>query len=226
MTADLAGVRSAYDRWAAIYDTDRNPMLALETPLLRAALPDVDGRDVLDLGCGTGRHALWLAAAGARVMALDFSAEMLRVAQRKPGAANIDFRVHDLGNVLPFAANTFDVVVSALVLEHIADLGLCFAEVQRVLRAGGTAVVSAMHPAMFLRGAQARFTDPVGDVRVLPGSVNHSISAMIMAALRAGLQLIGVSEYAPDATFAAQHPRAEKYVGWPMLVVMQLQRAR
>ena len=54
---------------------------------MRDALGDVRGRRVLDLGCGTGRHAIPLAAAGAVVTAVDFSEQMLAAARRKPGAS-------------------------------------------------------------------------------------------------------------------------------------------
>jgi hypothetical protein len=43
-----------------------------------------------------------------------------------------------------------------------------------------------------------------------------------MAAARAGFRLSDAVELAPDAEFAARYPRAEKYVGWPMLVVLRL----
>ena len=58
-------VRSGYDRWAVIYDREANPLIALEEPVVREALGDVAGLSVLDLGCGTGRHSVWLAGRGA-----------------------------------------------------------------------------------------------------------------------------------------------------------------
>jgi malonyl-CoA O-methyltransferase len=79
-----------------------------------------------------------------------------------------------------------------------------------------------MHPAMFLRGSQARFTDPTSGELVQPGSIAHSISDFVMAARRAGLRLTSIEEFSPDTDFAARYPRAEKYIGWPMLVVMHL----
>ena len=85
--ADVLEIRSGYDRWAAVYDHDANPLQALEGPQLCAAVGDPRGLDALDLGCGTGRHSLWLAAAAANLTAIDFSEGMLarRVASRRGG---------------------------------------------------------------------------------------------------------------------------------------------
>ena len=79
-----------------------------------------------------------------------------------------------------------------------------------------------MHPAMFLLGIQARFTDPSTGELVQPGSIAHSIGAFVMAAVRAQLRLTDIEEISPDAEFAEMYPRAAKYIGWPMLVVLHL----
>jgi malonyl-CoA O-methyltransferase len=222
MASILEGVRKGYNRWAVVYDHDRNPLPALEEPIMRAAFDNVAGLAVLDMGCGTGRHALWLASHGGLVTAVDFSEGMLAEARQKPFADKVRFLQHDLHDTLPFADDAFDLIVSGLVLEHIHDLGVFFGEARRVLKPSGRAVVSAMHPAMVLRGSQARFTDPESGEIVQPGSISHSISDFVMAAVRKGFQMENVSEYAPDATFAVEYPRAEKYIDWPMLVVMSL----
>ena len=215
-------IRAGYDRWALVYDHDANPLPALEEPIVKQAVGEVRNQAVLDLGCGTGRHAVWLAAAGARVTALDFSEGMLAEARRKAATTAIEFCVHDLSTRLPFADETFALVISGLVLEHLSDLSAFFDEAHRVLRADGRAVVSAMHPAMSLRGSQARFTDPASGEIVQPGGFSHRMGDLVMAALCAGFRLDAVGEYAPDPDFAARYPRAVKYVGWPMLVVLQL----
>jgi RimJ/RimL family protein N-acetyltransferase/ubiquinone/menaquinone biosynthesis C-methylase UbiE len=220
----LSSVRGGYDRSAAIYDHDANPLQAMEGPIVRAALGNVHDLKALDLGCGTGRHTLWLAENGATVTALDFSQGMLAEARRKSAAVAIQFLQHDLHERLPFENGSFDIIVSGLVLEHLRDLPAFFSEAHRVLKPTGRAIVSTMHPAMFLRGTQARFTDPTTGELIQPGSIAHPLSEITMSAVRAGFKLSNLQESAPDADFAAKYPRAEKYIGWPMLVVLSLIR--
>jgi ubiquinone/menaquinone biosynthesis C-methylase UbiE len=216
-------IRVGYDRWSEIYDQEANPLIGLEEPVVREALGDVAGLSVLDLGCGTGRHTLWMANAGAAVTAVDFSEGMMEKARSKPGAEKVRFLVHDLQERLPFDDCCFDRVVSGLVLEHLHDMAAFFSEAHRVLRAGGRAVVSGMHPAMFLRDVRARFRDPATGEKVEPGSVEHTLGDAVMAAVRAGFALTGIDERAADAELASRYPRAGKYLGWPMLVVLRLQ---
>src|ERR1041384_1574848 len=156
----VVATRVGYDRWAASYDDDANPLPILEGALVQQLLGDVRGLEVLDLGCGTGRHATSMASRGARVTAVDFSVRMLERAKEKRGDANITFQVCDLTKSLPFEAATFDLVVCALVLDHIADLESFFQEMRRVCRPSGFVIISTVHPAMMLRGVQARFRDP------------------------------------------------------------------
>lgn len=175
---------------------------------------------VLDLGCGTGRHTQWLANSGATVTGVDFSEEMLEKARSKVTTDVVRFLTHDLHEPFPFKTGEFDLVVSGLVLEHIQDLDIFFVNIHRVLTRAGRAVISAMHTAMFLRDSQAQFTDPQSGKVIRPGSQSHQLSQMIMAGISAKLHLSAVKEYAPDSEFATQFPRAEKYLGWPMLVII------
>jgi malonyl-CoA O-methyltransferase len=215
--------REGYDRWAPNYDTDGNPLVALEEPWVARLLDEVRGLAVLDVGCGTGRHAVQLAAAGAIVHALDFSPAMLELARQKAGGAAITFQPHDLAKPLPFAPETFDRVLCALVLDHIADLEGLFREMWRVCRSSGTVVVSVMHPAMMLRGVQARFHEPESGQEIRPASYPHQLSDYVLAAARVGFAFDHLSEHAVDEALASRLERARKYVGWPLLFLMRLE---
>ena len=219
--SEVLPVQSGYDRWAKVYDHDANPLQALEEPIVIARAGDVRGLDVLELGCGTGRHCLRMAAKGARVTAVDFSDEMLAEARAKPHAERVRFIEHDLHQPLPFQAE-YDLVVCCLVLEHIKDIDAFYKQIHDALRESGRAILSLMHPVLFLKGTQARFTDPDTEAVVQVESGPHSVSEIVMAALRAGFQLDQISEHSPSEELAARFPRAEKYIGWPMLVVQSL----
>lgn len=217
--------REGYDAWAAIYDGEGNPLIALEERELAHVMGSVAGLSVLDVGCGTGRHALRLADAGAReVVAIDFSEGMLAKARAKPGAERVTFVRHDLSERLPFPIGRFDRVLCGLVVDHIADLTLLFGEMARVCRADGFVVVTSMHPAMMLKGVQARFVDPTSGVEMRPASIANQLSDYVMAAQRAGLRIEHMSEHVVDEELARESPRAEKHMGWPLLVVFRLTR--
>ena len=221
--SEIVPTSIGYDQWATIYDRDANPLPALEEPLVVQLLGDVRGLDILDLGCGTGRHSVRMAAAGARVTALDFSSKML--AQARAKARDVRFQVHDLSQPLPFPERSFDRVLCALVLDHIAALDELFAEMHRVCRPTGNVVVSGMHPAMMLRGVQARFRLPETDREIRPASYPNQISDYVVAAARAGFVFDHFSEHVVDENLANRLERARKYLGWPMLFLMRLRRS-
>ena len=214
--------RDGYDRWADVYDGDRNPLVLLEEPHVARLLGDVRGLSVLDVGCGTGRHALRLAKRGAQVTGVDFSAGMLGKARQKSGAEKVTLVEHNITASLPFAPASFDRVLSCLVLDHVPDVRVFFAELRRVCRRTGFVVASVMHPAMELKGVQARFQDTQSGVEVRPASFSHQISDYVMGALNAGLRLVELSEYAVDEALVSQSQRAEKHLGWPLLLLMKL----
>jgi ubiquinone/menaquinone biosynthesis C-methylase UbiE len=127
LAPDYDRLRPAGDGWAEIAD---RALAALE-----------GARRLLDLGCGTGRFAVLAAERlGARVWGVDRSAEMLREARARPGAARVGWRQADATS-LPFKPGWFDAVHSHLVLHLIDDLSGAVTEIRRVLAPGGRVVV-------------------------------------------------------------------------------------
>jgi malonyl-CoA O-methyltransferase len=116
----------------------------------------------------------------------------------------------------------FDRVVCGLVVDHIADLASLFSGMLRVCKPTGRVVVSVMHPAMMLRGVQARFRHPGTGQEIRPASQPHQLSDYVLAAARAGCVFDHLSEHVVGEDLAGRLERARKYVGWPMLFMMRL----
>lgn len=96
------------------------------------------GERVLDLAAGTGTSSLPFAAAGARVVACDFSTGMLGVGRRRN--SGLEFVAGD-ALALPFADGAFDAVTISFGLRNTADPARALAEMARVTRPGGRLVV-------------------------------------------------------------------------------------
>lgn len=136
-------VREAYDRSAVFYDLatqddDYDRWVGLYADLLREH--GTPGHRLVDLGCGTGKASLRLAAYGFHVTGVDLSPEMLRVARAKPGAARVRLVTGDLRH-LPGGLGPFDVAVTfgepLNYLENENELLAAFSGVARLLTPGG-----------------------------------------------------------------------------------------
>jgi ubiquinone/menaquinone biosynthesis C-methylase UbiE len=104
-----------------------------EAAVLERFAGDLRGRSLLDVGTGTGRAALLCARRGARVTAVDASAEMLAIARQRAADAQaaITFGLGD-AHALDFQDRSFDVVVSLRVLMHAVRWHACLSELCRV----------------------------------------------------------------------------------------------
>jgi len=214
--------RDGYDLWATLYDKEQNPLVILEEPIVRRWLGDLQGRRVADVGCGTGRHAVWMAEQGADVRAFDASVGMMSKAREKFAGQGVTFTEHTLPDPLPVEDAAFDAVVLALVADHLADRATTFAELRRGLKPSGTLVFTVLHPAMNLLGITARFTDPTSGSEVRVAAFEHTYADYITAALNAGFDVSEIVERSVDEALVKKTLRAEKYLGWPLLLAMRM----
>ena len=126
------------------------------------------GPRVLDIGCGEGAFAAAMLDAGAHVVAVDIAEEPLRRARsRRP---ELDLRLVAPDGPWPLDDASFDAVWAGEVIEHVADTAAWLSEVRRVLRSGGSLVVStpahgrlALMRLAFSPRAFAEHFDPLGD---------------------------------------------------------------
>ena len=215
------GVREGYDRWSKTYDSTPNPLVALDRRLTLRALDPRPGEWVLDAGCGTGSHLAHLSEARSRPVGLDFSRGMLRVAQR--AAPHAALAQADLNREFTVRRNAFDVVLSALVSEHLLDLRRFFAEAFSVLRQGGRLIFSAFHPQLARAGIEANFERDGTEYRL--GAEHHSVADYLNHISEAGFQQLQWHEYQGDEQLVEEVPAASKYLGRPLLLLVRAERA-
>lgn len=214
-----SAVRAVFAVAAEAYDRG-NWLLALERPASEALLPPLAGRDVLDVGSGTGHYARLAAALGARLaVAFDLTPEMLAKAPR-PAV------VGDAGR-LPFGGGALDVAIAALLLSYVRNVEATLRELARVLRPGGTLLLSDLHPVASQRGWRRSFVGPGGERIVIeapPPSVERVLAALDAAgfALERRLEPV-IDERLRPAFEEAGRRDFEALSGTPLL---QLYRAR
>ena len=149
---DAAG---AYRLWSETYAEETNDLQRLEADLRRGLVEDLKGARTLEVGAGTGRVTGDLLAAGAEVFATDLVAEMLLRA--RTGSEMTGRICLARAEALPFRAGSFDAVVCALTLGHVADLSSALGSMVDVLRPGGSLTLTGVHPAATLRGWKRTF---------------------------------------------------------------------
>ncbi len=111
-------------------------------------LGPVDGRRVVEVGCGAAAASRWLAAQGARVVGLDLSAGMLRHARLAADRTGVRVPLLQAdATALPLPDGVFDIACTAFgAVPFVADSAAVMREVYRVLRPGGRWVFAVTHP--------------------------------------------------------------------------------
>ncbi|MEI4770177.1 class I SAM-dependent methyltransferase [Psychrobacillus sp. FJAT-51614] len=119
-----------------------------ERPAMMNLLPsDLSNNKVLDAGCAAGWYTIQLVHLGADVTGTDLSPKMVDATRRRVGE-NAKVLCLDLGEKLPFENETFDWIISSLVLHYIKDWNSTFKEFRRILKPGGKLLFSVHHPFM------------------------------------------------------------------------------
>lgn len=128
-------------------------------------LGTVEGARILDLGCGSGRNAVALAQLGAKVIAVDASAELLGLARERCDAAEVRVELHQAGlaELAFLRSDSIDAAISAMALATADDLARVFRQVHRVLKPEAPLVCSVPHPAFAMLDPTG--TDPLRVVR-------------------------------------------------------------
>lgn len=217
---ERVGPRQGYDLWSEAYDATPNPVVAMDSRHTISLLSPQPGELILDAGCGTGRNFSKLARAGSSIIGIDFSHGMLTVARRNLAdiPAAFPLLLADLERTLPFQTGSFDVVLCALIGEHLSALQNVLREFHRVLKPGGRLVFSVYHPDMAAAGIEANFER--GGVEYRLGAFHYTVDEHERFLSEAGFVDATTTEFTGDEELVHSVPSAAKYLGFPMLLVL------
>jgi SAM-dependent methyltransferase len=140
-------ITSQYDASGEIYarHSETNPWNEqYDRPAIHALTGEVNGRDILDVGCAAGVLTAQLTARGAKVVGVDASPVMVDIARRRCPPAQ--FHRADLAEPLNVPDDSFDLVTASLVMHYLPEWGPTLGEFRRILRPGGALVMSVHHP--------------------------------------------------------------------------------
>src|ERR687897_2310614 len=181
-------------------------------------LGHLDGRRVLDLGCGGGRGAVALAMAGARGIAVDDQADNVSTTRDRAERSGVKIETHHgpLAELAFVRADTIDAAVSVYGLAPVDDLDRVFRQVHSVLRSDRAFVFSLPHPAFTLldpTGGEPLLrrswwdTSPVawsvGEGRAEPDRA-HTLGGLFTGLARANFRVDAIAEPEPDRAAAGE----------------------
>jgi SAM-dependent methyltransferase len=207
-------VRDGYRDWSPTYeDTVGDKMdLALLDRITSVSWSTV-GR-VADLGCGTGRTAVWLKAKGAtRIDGVDLTPEMLEVARNGGLHENLiegDVRSTDL------EGGGYGLVVCCLVDEHLPELAALYREARRLLGRPGAFVLVGYHPFFIMAAGMPTHFDRADGEPVAVDTYVHLLSDHVDGARSAGFTLVELHEGLVDEQWVRQKPGWGIYRDWPV----------
>ena len=148
----------------------------IETPILLALIPDLHGKNILDIGCGMGQHAKQYSDMGAEsVLGIDISEKMLGYAREHFYADNITYRQMVLEDISELNQK-FDLVTSSLVFDYVKDFDKLMEDVYAIMEDGARFVFSMSHPmATAYDGQYPRYTRSESGERLYANINNYFV---------------------------------------------------
>lgn len=207
-----------FDQYAKMSRSRQGLSGAGEWYQFKALFPDLSGKSVLDLGCGYGWHCKYAVECGAKqVLGIDLSEKMIQEANEKNADPKITYRVCGLDEY-DYPADSYDCVISNLVLHYIADIDSILRKIYSTLKSDGGFLLNIEHPVFTAGVNQDWIYDsdgkpqywPVDDyfypgervTRFLGKTVikqHHTLTQILMGLISAGFRLEVVEEAMPSA---------------------------
>lgn len=186
-------VQEAYNIWSEIYDTNKNFTRDLDEKATKSVLSEIKFKNVLEIGCGTGKNTLRFEKKAEFVCAVDFSEKMLEIAKQKIKSEKVKFYKADITENWNFTNEKFDLISINLVLEHIENLDFIFKQAYEKLETNGFLFVSELHPFKQYLGSKARFemNNQTNELKVF----THNISDFWKVAQKNNFKCLKINEW-------------------------------
>ena len=147
-----------FEGYKSIRESQVNANNVFEIPALFSMMPDLNGKKVLDLGCGFGEHCKRFVDCGAsKVIGIDISKKMLEVARKENCSSKIDYinmPIEDITNL----NEKFALVISSLAFHYIEDFSGVVRTVYEKLNKNGTFIFSQENPLCTCHSGGDRWT--------------------------------------------------------------------
>jgi len=215
-------VRTGYGEWVATYeDTVEDAMdIALLDELREVSWSALGA--VADLGCGTGRTGTWMREHGVEVIdGVDLTPEMLEVARGRGVYRRL---VEGDVSATGLESGAYDLVMTCLVDEHLADVGPLYAEAFRLARPGGTFVLVGFHPHFIMAAGMPTHFDSASGEPVAIDTYVHLLSEHVTEGLAAGWRLVEMRERVIDDAWLELKPKWERLRGQPVAFAVAWRR--
>ncbi|MFV8226459.1 class I SAM-dependent DNA methyltransferase [Christiangramia aquimixticola] len=186
-------IEKAYNIWANQYDTNENRTRDLDKKCTIETLSSYEFKNVLELGCGTGKNTEWLLTKAEQIIGLDFSQEMLNKATEKITSEKVVFIKADLTQNWEIENEFADLITCSLTLEHIKDLNHIFHQAVLKLKKDAYFFISELHPFKQYAGSKARYETNNGTEEL--EVYTHHISEYLSEAENNGLKLVELKEW-------------------------------
>lgn len=146
MGKNIYDKKSFFEEYSKIRDNEYNYNNLVEKPAMSKLLPNLEGKIVLDLGCGNGDNCIDFIKRGAKkVVGIDISSNMLDIAINKNSHKNIQYIKMDMDKINNINEK-FDMVYSSLAIHYVENYKLLISNIRKLLKLDGILLFSQEHP--------------------------------------------------------------------------------
>lgn len=210
-----------------------------EWHVLKKMLPDFQGKNVLDLGCGYGWHCIYAKEQGAEsVIGIDLSKKMIDKAKEKSKGLSIEYYQMPIEDI-EFEKEQFDVVFSSLTFHYIQDLKALFRKINKYLKKGGSFVFSMEHPVFTAKSEQDWFKDenrnrlhwPVDNYQYEGAretsflghkvvKYHRTVASILNIVIDSGFSITQISEPKPSEEIIEKYPEMKDELRRPIFIMV------